>query len=249
MSIEKERLSSVPFLPNWTKKEHEARFIFAASFCQNKDVLDCACGSGMGVQYFSKKSKSVQAIDISKTAIDEARKRIGNKNSKVTFSQGSALDIPLSDASVDIYISLETIEHLYDDHAYLKEAHRVLRPGGTFICSTPNRTVTNPGKTISDKPANPFHIREYSTYEFQSLCRNYFPESILFAQNPVSSFVTKPLNLIGKFSPFHSTTRIYQLFKLATSIFRTNKYYSVRTAEKNIDYEYVTLVCAKKDIY
>ena len=46
-----------------------------------------------------------------------------------------------------------------DDAAYVAEARRVLRRGGAFLCSTPNRVLTNPGTT---KPFNPFHLREYT---------------------------------------------------------------------------------------
>lgn len=46
--------------------------------------------------------------------------------------------LPLPDGSVDLAYSVEVLEHLEDQFAYLREVHRVLRPGGRFVLTTPN---------------------------------------------------------------------------------------------------------------
>lgn len=46
--------------------------------------------------------------------------------------------LPLPDSSVDLAYSVEVLEHLEDQFAYLREVHRVLRPGGRFVVTTPN---------------------------------------------------------------------------------------------------------------
>ncbi len=46
--------------------------------------------------------------------------------------------LPLPDGSVDLAYSVEVLEHLEDQFAYLREVHRVLRPGGRFVVTTPN---------------------------------------------------------------------------------------------------------------
>jgi ubiquinone/menaquinone biosynthesis C-methylase UbiE len=55
------------------------------------------------------------------------------------YLQGSVLELPVDDASIDTYISFETIEHIQPGELpkYFTEVKRVLRPGGRFICSTP----------------------------------------------------------------------------------------------------------------
>ena len=46
--------------------------------------------------------------------------------------------LPFPDQSVDLAYSVEVLEHLEDQFAFLREVHRVLRPGGRFVLTTPN---------------------------------------------------------------------------------------------------------------
>jgi SAM-dependent methyltransferase len=56
-----------------------------------------------------------------------------------SYLQGSVLDLPIATSAIDTYISFETIEHIQPNElgAYFSEVKRVLKPGGTFLCSTP----------------------------------------------------------------------------------------------------------------
>jgi SAM-dependent methyltransferase len=46
--------------------------------------------------------------------------------------------LPLADQSVDLAYSVEVLEHLEDQFLFFREVHRVLRPGGRFVLTTPN---------------------------------------------------------------------------------------------------------------
>ena len=209
IEIEKERLSAKMSMPGWVWQEHNARYNFASKFVLGKTVIDCACGSGVGTNFFIESgAKQIDAFDLSETAVTEAIRRYGHAN--VSFRVGSALKLPLDNDSSDVYISLETIEHLKEDEFFLAEVKRVLKPGGIFICSTPNRIVTNPGKSIDCQPCNKFHVREYSQAEFTSLLKKHFSKVELFGQNPNNKLEIKLLGLVGNLLPFNLSTRILQ---------------------------------------
>jgi SAM-dependent methyltransferase len=243
MDIEKERISANFLMPAWLLTEHNARFNFATRYTAGKVIVDCACGNGTGTQIFAANAAAVHAFDISEEALEEARKKCNNPNT--TFKQGSATGLPLADGFADVYVSLETIEHIPDDLAYLKEAARVVKTGGLFICSTPNRLVTNPGKTVNDKPANVFHVREYTEDEFVALLKRYFKKVEIHGQNPNSGFKVGVLGALGRFLPFHGAVRLHQLIKLLTHPLRATGFYAIQEKKQGKVFEYVTAVCEK----
>jgi SAM-dependent methyltransferase len=73
----------------------------------------------------------------------------------------------LPDASFDCVVAVEVIEHVAEDEAFVKEIHRVLRPGGRFLATTPNGDAKpNP---------NPDHKRHYRRAELHALLSRHFP--------------------------------------------------------------------------
>ncbi|HET6170518.1 MAG TPA: methyltransferase domain-containing protein, partial [Terracidiphilus sp.] len=102
---------------------------------------------------------------------------------------GDARAVPLEASCVDVVVSFETIEHIYEQDDFIAEVHRVLRPGGVFIVSTPDRDVYSP----YDSPANPFHVRELTTAEFEDALRAHFPHVELLMQRPMVGSVLLPV--------------------------------------------------------
>jgi len=245
MAIEKERLSSEGFVPQWVWLEHIARYEFGARFVKEKVVVDCACGAGIGSETFARAgAKSVVAFDVSEKDIESARRK--NILRHLTFQQSSGLELPIASSSVDVYISLETIEHVAEDLAFLREAHRVLQPAGIFICSTPNRAVTDPGKSISDKPWNQFHAREYSQDEFIDLLNPFFSHVELYGQNPKRIRLVRALERLGKVLPMHGVVRINQVMKLPNLVFDEMKNHVVQDMRAGYTYEYLVAICRTK---
>ena len=69
--------------------------------------------------------------------------------------------LPLPDRSIDMLVTMQVVEHLWDLPRFLRECRRVLRPGGLIAAATPNRPTFSPGLGRGERPANPFHVEEF----------------------------------------------------------------------------------------
>jgi SAM-dependent methyltransferase len=168
-------------------REHEARYIFAGKFVVGKRTLDIACGSGMGTKYLSVAgAASSIGLDIDPTAVSFASSLYGD----CEFAQCDVTNLCVASASIDVVVSFETIEHIEDQTKFLTECHRVLKPGGVLICSTPNQMLSKWA------PRNPFHVRELKVSEFAEMVSSIFPDVQLFSQNDVNYFVWLPRYLV-----------------------------------------------------
>ena len=121
-------------------------------------------------------ARSVVGVDIALDTVAHATAHYARRN--VTFRAGDCAAIPLDDASVDVVVSFETIEHHAHHEEMLREIRRVLRPGGLMILSSPERFE------YSERPGtnNPFHVRELYRQEFVDLVARHFPHSDLYHQ-------------------------------------------------------------------
>lgn len=154
------------------------RYIFASKFAKGKTVLDIGCGAGYGSSYLRRKgAKEVIGGDVAKDTIEYAKAHY--KRECVYFVQTDATSLPFLDDSFDLVVPFELIEHLKEYRRFLFECNRVLKPGGLFICSTPNRR-----RFLFElaKPLNPFHVQEFYIGEFEDLVKEYFTEVSLFYQ-------------------------------------------------------------------
>jgi ubiquinone/menaquinone biosynthesis C-methylase UbiE len=104
-----------------------------------KRVLEIACGRGELAQWCAAHGRPsiILAVDFSLSAVRLARARL-REGCAVRFVQADAQAIALPSASVDTIISCETIEHVPDPRAAIREMSRVLRPGGRLFLTTPN---------------------------------------------------------------------------------------------------------------
>ena len=153
--------------------EHAYRYRFATQYVRGKRVLDIASGEGYGTAVLGRAgSRSIVGIDISHEACSRAMEKYGEP-----FCAGDALAIPLSDHSVDVIVSFETIEHVPRPDLFLDECVRVLVPKGILIVSTPNKAVH------SEAPEqNPFHCSEMNEGDFLFLLGSRFRHTKRYVQ-------------------------------------------------------------------
>ena len=162
--------------------EHINRYRFARQFVRDKDVLDIACGSGYGTKILSDAGvKSILGVDISKETIDYCRKKYPDE----CFKKGSVDSIPVSDNSMDVVVSFETIEHVdeFVQIEFMREINRVLREDGVFIVSTPNSLVYSGAD-------NEFHVKELEPDELKNLFERFeFEYDIFFQQSVDANYI------------------------------------------------------------
>jgi len=97
------------------------------------------CGAGAQCRFWVGKGHRYQGLDINEPLIRLARERALEQGSDACFEVGSATSLPFADASFDICLLPEILEHVADWRACLNEAVRVLRPGGVLYISTSNK--------------------------------------------------------------------------------------------------------------
>ena len=93
-------------------------------------VLDAPCGAGDLTAALRERGYDAWGADIEASAA----RRLGESFRQADLSG----PLPWPDGSFDLALSVEGIEHLENPFAYLRELHRVLRPGGTLVLTTPN---------------------------------------------------------------------------------------------------------------
>lgn len=100
-------------------------------------VLDDGCGGGGMCVSFAEEAASVVGIDPMDRFRDAGdrlanEKRVGN----IAFARADGMSLPFSPASFDLVLSHAVIEHVADPLAYLREARRVMAPGGFMFLQT-----------------------------------------------------------------------------------------------------------------
>ncbi len=104
--------------------------------------------------------RSVLAVDVS-----DANVVRDHAPDNFEFKLFDGFQLPAASQSVDIAYSRDVLEHLHPDDAlsHLREALRVLKPGGRYVCITPNR-LGGPWdiSRYFDETPRGFHLREYS---------------------------------------------------------------------------------------
>jgi ubiquinone/menaquinone biosynthesis C-methylase UbiE len=167
--------------------EHWHRYHFAARWCEGKRVLDVACGEGYGSALLARGAAHVTGVDISPEAVAHAKKAYALlANAQFVCAPCTAL--PLADASVDVAVTFETIEHISGQAEFLNEIARVLKPDGVLVLSCPNKLEYSDKRNF----ANEFHVKELYRDELAALVGARFPHLAWYGQRPSFFSVIAP---------------------------------------------------------
>jgi SAM-dependent methyltransferase len=175
--------------------EHWHRYHFASRFAAGKRVVDAACGEGYGSALLARVAAHVTGADISPEALAHARATYAAQ-ANLAFVEASCERLPLEDASVDLFVSFETVEHITAQEAFIDEIARVLRPDGVLLMSCPNKLEYSDRRQFS----NEFHVKELYREELESLLARRFPHTHWYGQRPsfFSVIAAEPKSELGE---------------------------------------------------
>lgn len=160
-----ERSSHLDPSENVIFQRHMIAYKEASKFISGT-VLEIGCGEGYGISELVKFSEKYIGVDKFDTFISEEIK----KNNDIVFHK---MEIPpllnIEANSIDFVVTFQVIEHIQDDHYFLKEIFRVLKPGGKLLLTTPNKLMS--------LSRNPWHIREYTPFEMNDILSKYFAKT------------------------------------------------------------------------
>jgi SAM-dependent methyltransferase len=147
---------------NYWFRRHEAVYAALRPRCAGAVVLEAGCGEGYGADLLAGVAATVLALDYDPTTAAHVARRYP----RIGVARGNLVALPVRNGGCDAVVSLQVIEHLWEQERFLHECRRVLRPGGALLVSTPNRITFSPGR---DTPLNPFHTRELAPSELAGL--------------------------------------------------------------------------------
>lgn len=167
--------------------EHFHRYTAVQRIVRDKIVLDAACGTGYGSRILAQTAQKVYAMDLSAEAVEYARENYGNEH--IEYLQGSVEQLPFENASLDVVVSFETIEHVDGkvQKKFLQEIYRVLKEDGLLIMSSPNKKLFTDERNLITE----FHVKEFYEKEFLSFIGEIFPHYRIYNQ-----FFSKVSNII-----------------------------------------------------
>ncbi len=154
------------------------RYHFAREFAKDKNVLEVACGSGIGLGYLAETACKVVGGDIEEKNLAHARDYYQNGQGKICVDLIDAHNLPFQDKSFGLVLLYEAIYYLQDPGKFISEAARVLQKDGILIIGTVN-------KEWEDFHPSPYTHKYFSAEELYGLVKDKFSDVKLYGAFPV----------------------------------------------------------------
>ncbi len=135
------------------------RYYWASSFCDDKTVLEVACGTGQGLGFLSQVAKRFVAGDLSKDILNVTQ---GHYGSRINLFQFDAQYLPFANCSLDAIILFEAIYYIPSADLFINECKRMLKPGGKVLIATAN-------KDLSDFNPSPHTYKYFGVLELKDI--------------------------------------------------------------------------------
>jgi len=139
------------------------RYRYGLEFCHGKDVLEVACGAGLGLGYLAKAARRIVGGDCTQNLLNQARQQYCGR---VPLLRLDAHALPFRDESFDVVLLYETIYYLIEPERFLNECRRVLRDQGVLVICTVN-------KEWADFNPSPYSARYFTARELLDLLHQH----------------------------------------------------------------------------
>lgn len=162
---------SVPGHPSFVRsgwsKHMLYRYVQALERARGGAVLDTCSGLGWGANIVASVARSVDAVDLDEASVEFSSGQWQREN--LRFREGNVLALPFADASYDVVLCMESIEHFTkeDGRKYLRELARVCKPGGAIFGSSAFPETRRGATRLCAK--NPHHLHIYTRSELIEL--------------------------------------------------------------------------------
>jgi len=182
--------------PERSRQKYLAEFRLINKFITpDTEFLEVGAGDCALSIHVAKHARGVTALDVSNTILKDIA-----APSNVRLLVFDGCDIPLEPGSIDVAYSNQVIEHLHPEDAALQVASilRALKPGGCYVCVTPNRL--NGPHDISmffDTVATGLHMKEYTYRELDRFFRGLGFDETRACIGVKGHFATLPVWCMG----------------------------------------------------
>lgn len=147
-----------------------------ARYGVDKDVLEVGCGTGLILGRVSTFARSATGVDLSGGMLARAAER------GLDVMQGSATNLPVRDASVDVAYSFKVLAHVADIEGAMREMARVVRPGGWVLAEFYNaRSLRRLVKWLKPPTAVSSQTNDeavYTRYDSKAEIASYLPSEL-----------------------------------------------------------------------
>lgn len=153
-------------------------------------VVDIGCGTGFGTHLLTRHAQEVHGVEIDARALKFAQRVFSNGT--LLFHQADITKMISHKQRYDFVTMVDVIEHIKNDLKAVENVKKLLKPTGTFICSTPN--------TLCRYRKSENHIREYKPSEFFGLLVKVFRHVSIcdYRLHPSSTEYVNPMVAVCK---------------------------------------------------
>lgn len=129
-------------------------------------VLDLGCGAGYLLRHLTEQTTfpvDLFGADFSSGSLEKAKSTWPTEKTCPRFEHVDRYPMTFHESFFDLVYSIEVVEHLDDDmlSSMLKEANRILRPGGIFVVTTPNSEDLERLQTFCPNCESIFHVWQH----------------------------------------------------------------------------------------